>query len=158
MALTAKLLRVEPIGLGGQSAFVGIENDSPAGMRIVYLTGIPARLSPTQVWAWIQERYTPAQGWTIGRDVVGRELEIWRALWQANQAHTTIASDLAVCDTDLTAIAALAIPTGAKDVLSRITNRQKRTLTMMDRMISVTEHIIRVLAPLADESPGGNGT
>lgn len=157
MTLTAKMLWLQPIGVDGQSAYVMVANDAPIGYRLNYVTGIPARYPPAMAWDWIKANYTSQYGWDNGRELFGRELEIWLALWNASTVHTTISTGITACNNNITAVANLTTLAGAKPILTAILNILINILVVLDRVISVNEWLIRTQTPTPQEAAGGNG-
>jgi hypothetical protein len=156
MALTAKMLWLQKIGSGGQSAYVMVGNDAPVGYRLNYVDGIPARYPPAMAWDWIKANYTSQYGWDHGRELVGRELEIWLALWNASTVHNDIATGVTACNNNITAVANLTTLAGAKPILTAILNILINILVVLDRLISVTEWLVRTQTPTPEQSAGGD--
>lgn len=159
MALSAKILRIDEIGIGGQSAFVGILEDATNELRLFYATGIPARYTPLMVRDYLLEFYTFQQLWDdpASRVLTGNELQVWLSLWQATAAHTTIAADLAECASDLLALPA-ATTAQTKTIIGHTIVHQQHILSALNRIISFVEWDIRTQAPLSEEAPGVNGS
>lgn len=158
MALAAKILRIDKTGVGGQSAFVGVLEDTTNELRLCYITGIPARYPAVMVRDWLLENYTYQELWYSpdARVLSGREYEIWMSLWQAATAHATITADLAECASDLLALPA-ATTAQTKTIIGHTIVHQQHILVALNRILSFVEWDIRTQAPLGEESPGVNG-
>jgi hypothetical protein len=150
MSISAKLLRVDKTGLHLKSAEVGTQESTTDELRLTEVANIP--IEEMDVSAWILARYTILQLWNTGTTLTGAEKEAWLSLWQGDSTIESIETDLTTCDSDIVAIAALTTLAGAKPILTRICERQKRSLYQRKRIIRVLVRIIRLLAPKGEEA------
>ncbi len=159
MTLSAKILRIDKIGVNGQSAFVGILEDATGELRLFYATGIPPYYPPAVVRDYLLSLYTFQQLWDdpSAKKLTGNELQIWMSLWQAASAHATIAADLAECASDLVALPA-ATTAQTKTIIGHTIVHQQHILSALNRIISFVEYDIRTQSPIAEEAPGVNGS
>lgn len=154
MALSYKLLRIEPIGVDGQTAFVVLLEDTTDEYRLTTVTGIPARLPPAMVLDWLQENFTLSEGWLLGRTLEGRELEIWLTLWQADNVLANLETDAGECTSDL-AIVQTTDLAGLRNILERVLYHQRYLINITIRIVKVIIRLIKIHAPAEQEAAGG---
>ena len=154
MSLSYKLLRVEPIGIEGKTAFVMMEDDVAEEYRLVTITSIPARYSVSQIEDWLIENFTLASGWLLGRTLDGRELEVWLTLWQAETVLENLETDAGECTDDI-AIVQTTDLAGLRDILERVLLHQRYLVNVMIRLVKVIVRLIKIHAPTEKEAAGG---
>lgn len=154
MALSYKLLRIEPIGIEGQTAFVMMEDDIADEYRLITVTGIPARYTPTLVQDWLVANFTLVSGWALGRTLEGRELEVWLTLWQADNVLDNLDTDADECTSDI-AIVQTTDLAGLRDILERVLLHQRYLINVMIRVVKVIIRLIKIHAPAEQEAAGG---
>mgnify|MGYP006909292173 CR=1 FL=1 len=143
MAINMKVLRIENFGLIGQTAFVGLQNDSPVGFRIATITGIPPGLTPGQSKDWILTQYTKQQLWDLplSRDVNGREKQVWLLMWYSGDTLNTIQADKDEANTDRDAI-----DPDIDEINTDIANVETSTLAQLQLIVKRTmQHQKRIL-------------
>lgn len=168
MALSYKLLWIEPIGVDGKTAYVMMCNDIDSEYRLATINSVPARYPPDMVLAWLQSTFSIAEGWAMARSLTGRELEWWLMLWKAESAMDAINDEIAkaqvgiaAAQQDIVDVNASALPAAAKTAIQHICNRQVVLLgaeidqrRREKRIINTVIHLIRTRAPFVVEAPG----